>query len=51
MSIKDKMVLNQYAQKIFGCFYDDLSENEAQMLIGYVHEHDPEFENHRGIIQ
>ncbi len=44
---KDIEILDRYAEVIFGCRFDDLSEQEGNMLIAHVRRREPEFQNHR----
>jgi len=49
MNENDKKIMEKYAQAIFGCGADDLSEKEERMLIYHILEHNPDFLNHYGI--
>lgn len=49
MNKNDIKILNNYAQAIFGCDWDDLSDKEQAMLKAHVREREPEFENHFGV--
>ena len=51
MNEKDRKMLEKYAQVMFGCDFDDLSDQEETLLIAYVRAREPDFENHRGIIE
>lgn len=46
MNRNDRAILERYAQAIFGCSFDDLSDKEERMLIAHVREREPEFGNH-----
>ena len=50
MDKKDRELLEKYAKEVFGCNFDDLEDREEKLLIAYVRSKEPEFENHRGII-
>ena len=50
MNKKDIRILEKYAQAIYGCQWDDLEDKEQTMLIYYVREHEPGFENHYGLM-
>lgn len=49
MNEHDKKLMEKYAQAIFCCSIDDLSDKEERMLMYHVMEHEPSFMNHRGI--
>lgn len=49
MNKNDIRLLEKYANVIFDCNWDDLSDNEQKMLIAHVCEHNNDFENHYGI--
>lgn len=49
MRKSDKQLLEKYAQEIFGCSYDDLSDKEAEMLKAHIRERESDFENCRGL--
>lgn len=49
MNEKDEKIMEKYAQAIYGCSADDLSEKEERMLIYHIMERDPYFLNHYGI--
>ena len=49
MNKNDMKLLEKYANEIFGCNWDDLSDDEQRMLIAHVREREYEFENHYGI--
>ena len=49
MSKNDMKLLEKYAQAIFGCDWNDLSDDEQRMLKAHVREREPEFENHFGV--
>ena len=42
--------LDKYADMIFGCKYNDLSDNEQKMLVAYVRDREPWFQSRRGIV-
>lgn len=47
---KEMELLNRYANVIFGCSFDDLSDNEQIMLIAHVRDREPDFQNRRGLV-
>lgn len=47
--MRDRDILNVYANEIYGCDVEDLSDKELIMLKNYVRQHNDEFEYHRGL--
>ena len=46
----EKEILNKYADVVFGCKYDDLSDNEQKLLVAHVRDREPSFQMRRGIM-
>ena len=46
----EKKLLDKYADMIFGCKYDDLSDNDLKLLVAHVRDREPDFQNRRGLI-
>lgn len=42
--------LDKYAAMIFGCKYDDLSDNEQKLLIAHVRDREPDFQRRVGVL-
>lgn len=43
-------ILDKYADAIFGCKYDDLSNNEQKLLVAHVRDREPDFQKRRGLM-
>ena len=43
-------ILDKYATVIFGCRYNDLSDNEQKLLVAHVRDREPDFQNRRGLM-
>lgn len=48
MNTKDKMTMQKWAQTIYGCNADDLSDKEEKMLMYHIMDREPGFLAHRG---
>lgn len=46
----EKDILDKYSERIFGCKYDDLSQNEQKLLVAHVRDREPDFQNRRGLM-
>ncbi len=42
--------LDKYAAMIFGCKYNDLSDNEQKLLVAHVRDREHDFQRRRGIV-
>ena len=42
--------LDKYADMIFGCKYNDLSNNEQKLLVAHVRDREPDFQERRGVV-
>ena len=50
MFTRDEMdTLDKYSNAIFGCSYNDLSDNEQKLLVAHVRDREPDFQNRRGL--
>lgn len=47
---EEKETLNRYAKIVFGCKYDDISDNEQKLLVAHVRDREPGFQNRKGLI-
>ena len=42
--------LNKWSKMIFGCKYDDLSDNEQTLLVAHVRDREPDFQRRVGVL-
>lgn len=47
---EERDTLERYSKAIFGCEYDDLSDNKQKLLVAHVRDREPDFQRRKGMI-